>query len=53
MGRIEFKNIEFIYPSDVNKRKVLDGLNLVFEPGQKVGGEVLIDGVKYKKIMNL
>ena len=35
-GRIEFKNIEFIYPSDVNKRKVLDGLNLVFEPGQKV-----------------
>ena len=53
MGRIEFKNIEFIYPSDVNKRKVLDGLNLVFEPGQKVGGEVLIDGVKYKMIMNL
>ena len=35
-GRIEFKNIEFIYPSDVNKRKILDGLNLVFEPGQKV-----------------
>ena len=36
MGRIEFKNIEFIYPSDENKRKILDGLNLVFEPGQKV-----------------
>ena len=36
MGKIEFKNIEFIYPSDVNKRKILDGLNLVFEPGQKV-----------------
>ena len=35
-GKIEFKNIEFIYPSDVNKRKVLDGLDLVFEPGQKV-----------------
>ena len=35
-GRIEFKNIQFIYPSDVNKRKILDGLNLVFEPGQKV-----------------
>ena len=35
-GRIEFKNIEFIYPSDDKKRKVLDGLNLVFEPGQKV-----------------
>ena len=36
IGRIEFKNIEFIYPSDVNKRKILDGLNLVFEPGKKV-----------------
>ena len=36
VGRIEFKNIHFIYPSDVNKRKILDGLNLTFEPGQKV-----------------
>ena len=35
-GRIEFKNIQFIYPSDVNKRKILDGLNIVLEPGQKV-----------------
>ena len=35
-GRIEFKNIQFIYPSDENKRKILDDLNLVFEPGQKV-----------------
>ena len=35
-GKIEFKNINFIYPSDENKRKILDGLNLVFEPGQKV-----------------
>ena len=35
-GRIEFKNIQFIYPSDVNNRKILDNLNLVFEPGQKV-----------------
>ena len=35
-GRIEFKNIDFIYPSDENKRKILDGLNLVFEPGQKI-----------------
>ena len=34
-GRIEFKNITFIYPSDVNKRKILEGLNLVIEPGQK------------------
>ena len=36
MGRIEFKNIQFIYPSDINKSKILDGLNLTFEPGQKV-----------------
>ena len=35
-GRIEFKNIQFTYPSDENKRKILDYLNLVFEPGQKV-----------------
>ena len=35
-GKIEFKNIEFIYPSDENKRKILDGLNLLFEPGKKV-----------------
>ena len=35
-GRIEFRNIQFVYPSDVNKKKILDGLNLVFEPGQKV-----------------
>ena len=35
-GRIEFKNIQFIYPSDENKKKILDDLNLVFEPGQKV-----------------
>ena len=35
-GKIEFKNISFIYPSDVNKRKILNGLNLVFEPGKKI-----------------
>ena len=35
-GRIEFKNIKFIYPSDKNKRQILDNLNLVFEPGKKV-----------------
>ena len=35
-GKIEFKNISFIYPSDEKKRKILDGLNLVFEPGKKV-----------------
>ena len=35
-GKIEFKNISFVYPSDVNKRKILDGLNLTFEPGKKI-----------------
>ena len=35
-GKIEFKNISFTYPSDVNKRKILNGLNLVFEAGKKV-----------------
>ena len=35
-GKVEFQNISFIYPSDKNKRKILDGLNLTFEPGKKV-----------------
>ena len=35
-GKIEFKDVSFYYPSDVNKRKVLDKINLVFEPGKKV-----------------
>ncbi len=35
-GRIEFQNINFIYPSDVNKRKILNNLNLVIEAGKKV-----------------
>ena len=35
-GRIEFKNISFTYPSDINQRQILDGLNLVFEPGKKI-----------------
>ena len=35
-GRIEFKDITFIYPSDPNQRKILEGLNLVIEPGKKV-----------------
>ena len=36
-GKIEFKNVSFIYPSDThNKRMILDKLNLVFEPGKKV-----------------
>ncbi len=35
-GRIEFKNINFIYPSDPDKRHILHDLNLVFEAGKKV-----------------
>ena len=35
-GRIEMKNIKFIYPSDPNRRVILEGLNLLFEPGKKV-----------------
>ena len=35
-GRIEMRNIKFIYPSDPNKRVILEGLNLTFEPGKKV-----------------
>ena len=35
-GRIEMKNIKFIYPSDPNERVILEGLNLTFEPGKKV-----------------
>ena len=35
-GKIEFKNVKFIYPSDPNERVILEGLNLLFEPGKKV-----------------
>ena len=35
-GRIEFKNVNFIYPSDPNKRLILKNLNLTIEPGKKV-----------------
>jgi ABC-type multidrug transport system fused ATPase/permease subunit len=35
-GKIEFKNIDFIYPSDPNKRKILNDLNILIEPGKKV-----------------
>jgi len=35
-GRIEFKDVKFIYPSDPNERVILEGLNLIFEPGKKV-----------------
>ena len=35
-GRIEFKDVKFIYPSDPNERVILEHLNLTFEPGKKV-----------------
>ena len=35
-GKVEFKNIKFIYPSDVKQKSVLENLNLIFEPGKKV-----------------
>jgi ABC-type multidrug transport system fused ATPase/permease subunit len=31
-GKIEFKNVKFIYPHDKTKKVVLDDLNLVIEP---------------------
>ena len=36
MGRIEFRDVKFIYPSDPNERVILEHLNLMFEPGKKV-----------------
>ena len=35
-GKIEFKNVDFIYPSDPNRRKILNNLNLTIEAGKKV-----------------
>ena len=35
-GKIEFKNITFIYPSDKNQKPILNNLDLVFDPGKKV-----------------
>ena len=35
-GKIEFKNIKFIYPNDKTQRPILDNLNLTIEPGKKV-----------------
>ena len=35
-GKIEFKNIKFSYPNDRNKKLILNGLNLIIEPGKKV-----------------
>ena len=35
-GRIEFKKVQFYYPSDPSKRLILNDLDLVFESGKKV-----------------
>ena len=35
-GKIEFKNIKFIYPNDKTQKPILNNLNLTIEPGQKV-----------------
>ena len=35
-GEIVFNNIEFIYPSDVNKRVILNKLSLTFYRGKKI-----------------
>ena len=35
-GLIEFKKVEFYYPSDKSKRLILNGIDLTFEPGKKV-----------------
>ena len=35
-GNIEFKNVSFYYPSDENKKLVLDNINLSFIRGKKV-----------------
>ena len=35
-GKIEFKNVRFIYPHDKNQKVILDDLNFVIEPGKKI-----------------
>ena len=35
-GKIEFKNVNFYYPSDDNQKLILDGMNLDFEAGKKI-----------------
>ena len=35
-GKIEFKNVNFYYPTDNNKRLILEGINLNFEAGKKI-----------------
>ena len=35
-GNIEFNNVNFYYPTDNNKKLILDGINLKFTAGQKI-----------------
>ena len=35
-GNIEFNNVNFYYPSDINKKLVLNGINLNFMAGKKI-----------------
>ena len=35
-GKIEYKNVEFYYPSDTEKKMILNGLTFTVEAGQKV-----------------
>ena len=35
-GKIEFKDVSFYYPSDENKKKILNKINITFEPGKKI-----------------
>jgi len=35
-GKVEYNNVKFYYPSDEDKKMVLNGLSLTIQPGQKV-----------------
>jgi ATP-binding cassette subfamily B (MDR/TAP) protein 1 len=35
-GRIEFKNVKFVYPHDNAQKVILDNFNLTIEPGKKI-----------------
>ena len=35
-GKIQFKDVKFIYPTDKNNKLVLNDLNLLIEPGKKI-----------------
>jgi len=35
-GRIEFRNVNFSYPSDQENKLILSNLSLMFEPGKKL-----------------